>query len=52
IIAMICITVLEVMALYKGINGALLMSALALIGGLGGYELKDMQNKIAIIKGG
>ena len=51
IIAMGCITLLELFALYKGIDGALLMSSLALIGGLGGYELKDMQNKLQAIKG-
>ncbi len=38
--AMGCITILELYALSKGIDGAIFMGALALIGGLVGYEVK------------
>lgn len=48
IVAMICIAVLEGLALYKGINGATLGLAFAALGGLGGYELKS----IMTVKGG
>jgi hypothetical protein len=34
------ITILEVIALLQGIDGAILMLSLALLGGLGGYKLK------------
>ena len=39
LIAIISISVLEGIALAKGINGAALSSALAMIAGLGGYTL-------------
>jgi len=34
---MVCVTVLEVYALSKGINGTVLAAAVAVIAGLGGY---------------
>jgi len=48
--AILGVVVLESIALMKGIDGALLMSSLAIVGGLGGYELKDQQNKLKAIK--
>jgi hypothetical protein len=39
IVAMLCLTVIELMALHKGIDGALLMTVLGFIAGLGGYWL-------------
>jgi len=48
--AIVSITILEGIALLKGIDGALFMSSLALVGGLAGYELKDMKDKILAIK--
>lgn len=37
IVAMICITVLEIVALLKGIDGILLTNIIAVIAGLGGF---------------
>jgi len=37
IVAIIAITVLEALALYYGVNGALMAGSFALIAGLGGY---------------
>jgi len=39
ITSIICITILLVVAVLKGIDGVLLASDLALIGGLGGYAV-------------
>lgn len=39
ILAILCITALEVLALANGINGALLAGSIAVIAGLGGYEI-------------
>ena len=38
--AMICITILEIIALLKGINGILLTSVIAVIAGLAGLFMK------------
>lgn len=48
IIAMVCITILECFALSHGVNGAVFGIAIAVIGGLGGYEV----HKIRTRKGG
>lgn len=40
ILAIICITALEIIALANGINGALLAGSIAIIAGLGGYAIK------------
>ena len=40
IIAIICITVLELMALYKGYNGTLLTTSIGVIAGLVGWITK------------
>ena len=45
IIAIICIAGLLAFAVAKGIDGALLASGFALIGGLGGYEIKVILEK-------
>lgn len=37
---MLCITALAIVALLQGIDGVFLASALAVIGGLGGYSSK------------
>jgi hypothetical protein len=39
IIAMLCLTVIELTALHKGIDGALLTTVVGFIAGLGGYWL-------------
>ena len=49
-LAILGVIILESIALFKGIDGSLFMTSLFLIGGLGGYELKDMQEKIKKIK--
>jgi len=41
VVAIICITILEAIALSKGIDGAMLMSALSIIGGIAGYKLRE-----------
>jgi len=38
IVAMVCITVLEIIALLKGIDGALLSMVIAVLAGLAGYK--------------
>lgn len=43
IVSMICLTVLEIIALSKGINGFLLCAVVTLIAGLGGYTLKSLR---------
>lgn len=40
VIAMLCITALEVVAIMRGIDGAVFGIAIAAIAGLGGYEIK------------
>ena len=37
-LAIITITILEIIALFKGIDGALLSTVVAILSGLGGYE--------------
>jgi len=39
-LAIVSITVLETVALSNGINGVVLGGAMALIGGIAGYEIK------------
>ncbi|GAH96091.1 unnamed protein product [marine sediment metagenome] len=39
------ITLLEVVALLKGVDGAMLMLTFTLVGGIAGYEIKGFQNK-------
>jgi len=38
IVAMVCITALEIVALLKGIDGALLSTVIAVLAGLAGYK--------------
>jgi len=40
IIAILCITALEIVAIANNINGALLAGAIAVIAGLGGYAVR------------
>ena len=44
VVAIISILIMECIALLKGIDGALLMTSLAIVGGLAGYELKAIKN--------
>jgi len=37
--AMVCITVLELVALWRGLDGSLLSTVVAALAGLGGYTL-------------
>lgn len=45
IIAIIAVTTLATVALLKGMNGAVLLSAFSIIGGLGGYEIGRKKSK-------
>uniref|UniRef100_A0A6M3JXP9 Uncharacterized protein n=1 Tax=viral metagenome TaxID=1070528 RepID=A0A6M3JXP9_9ZZZZ len=49
IIAILCITALEVVAITQGVNGATFGLVVAAIAGLGGWEAKVLRDKI---KGG
>ena len=49
IVAMVCITGLEVLAMFKGINGITFSLCVAAVAGLGGFKVKDVVDKI---KGG
>ena len=40
IIAILCITALEIVAISQGLDGALLAGSIAIIAGLGGYAVK------------
>lgn len=40
IVAILCITALEIVAIANDINGALLAGSVAVIAGLGGYAVK------------
>ena len=48
IVAMVCITILEIVALLKGIDGALLSSAVAIIAGLAGYQIREFKENSKI----
>ena len=43
IVAIVCITILEAIALSKGIDGALFSLTLSVIGGLVGYKFKEVK---------
>ena len=43
--AILCITILEALALYYGTDGALMAGSFAIIGGLGGYAVKRKLTK-------
>lgn len=45
IVAIISILILTALAIYKGINGALFMSSIAIIGGIAGYTFKELKDK-------
>jgi len=45
IIAILCITILEIVAITQGINGALLAGSIAIIAGLGGYQVHRQKSK-------
>ena len=45
IVAMICIAGLEIAALCKGIDGAIFGIVIAALAGLGGYEIKVLQER-------
>lgn len=45
ILAILCITALEVVAITQGVNGAVLGIVIAAIAGLGGYEIKVLRDK-------
>jgi len=45
ITAIIAVTILEAIALLKGVNGAMLSICIAAIAGLGGYELASKRNR-------
>jgi len=50
LIAICAITLLESIALLKGLDGHILTVALAFIAGLGGYEIKEIIRAIRGIK--
>ena len=43
--AIVCITVLEAIALYKGVDGTLMATVVAALAGLGGYTLAQATRK-------
>lgn len=45
IVAIVCITVLECVALARGVNGVLLSLGIAAISGLGGYQVHKLRAK-------
>ena len=45
IVAMVCIVILEAIALVRDINGAIFGLAIAAIAGLGGYQIKSYRDK-------
>ncbi|MBA7583522.1 hypothetical protein ES708_25467 [subsurface metagenome] len=44
ITAILCTTAMVIFSMYKGIDGAVLMSGLAIVGGLGGYAFRSILN--------
>ncbi|MBA7538065.1 hypothetical protein ES705_30339 [subsurface metagenome] len=50
LVAIIAVSLVVVYALSKGIDGAVLMPGLAIIGGLGGYQLKKIKDTITTTK--
>ena len=44
ILAIICITALEIVALANSVNGALLAGSIAIIAGLGGWTAKKVKD--------
>ncbi len=40
IVAMVCVTALEIYALSQGINGTLLSAGVAVLAGIGGFSVK------------
>ena len=49
ILAILCITALEVVAISQGINGATVGIVIAALAGLGGWQAKNIKDKL---KGG
>lgn len=45
IVVVICLTILEAIALIKGVNGAIFGLVVTALAGLGGYELKVLKDK-------
>lgn len=45
VIAMLCITGLEIVALANGIDGAVFGLVIAALAGLGGYEIKALKDR-------
>jgi len=43
ITALICITVLELYAMYKGFDGVLLGAVFAIVAGIGGYNIHKLK---------
>ena len=44
-LAIVCITVIELMAMYKGLNGTMLSISIAAIAGIGGYQIHNIKTK-------
>lgn len=45
LVAMGCITVLEAIAIFSGIDGLMLATALMALAGIAGYEIKAIRDK-------
>ena len=45
-VGIFAVVVLESVALLCGVDGALFMSSLALVGGIAGYEIKNVKNHL------
>ncbi len=50
LVAIIAVSLVVVYALSKGIDGAVLMSGIAIIAGLGGYQVKKIKDAITTTK--
>ena len=48
IVAMVCITAVELYALNRGINGKLLIASIAVLSGLAGYNLPGLMGLLAL----
>ena len=46
IVAIICICILEIVALLKGIDGAMLATVFTLISGLAGYKVGELKERL------
>jgi len=46
IIAIVAVVAVEIVAMHHGLDGTILAGALTIIGGLGGYEIKKVVDRL------